>query len=165
MIFVYKGTFICRIKKKTCVYMTDTVNDLPHISLHDAALLPSWRQCHIPLKQRKKDKVYFLIHYRTSRHRLTSWFYSSWRICCTRKVKMKLMLKCLSTLIIYGSWIIRVRRQRKMRIILGQNHLNLNFILTYNISIAYCKQGCMHELHKTHTPWLSLTAPSNDAPV
>ena len=39
----------------------------------------------------------------------------------------------LLTLIIHESSIIRVRRQRKLRIKLGQNHFNLNFILTYNI--------------------------------
>ena len=40
---------------------------------------------------------------------------------------------CLLTLIIHESSIIRVRRQRKLRITQGQNHFNLNFILTYNI--------------------------------
>ena len=51
------------------------------------------------------------------------------------QVKTKFL--SLLTLIIHGSWTIRVRRQRKLRIKLGWIHFQLNFILTFNIAIVF----------------------------
>ena len=57
------------------------------------------------------------------------------------EIQVKMGFLCLLTLIIHGSRIIRVGRQRKLRSKLGQNHFNLNFILTYNMYIMYYENG------------------------